>query len=138
MAELDDIFSNGDEKLSDEALLQYLAGNTSDEEKHAVEKKLNVSSFESEAVEGLEQFKHKESLNDYVQQLNKNLHQQLTQKKQRKEKRKIKEMPLAVITVVIILILCVLGYIAIALFQRSKQVNLMPAQTSTHIISAKE
>ena len=134
MAELDDIFSNNKRKLSDEELLKYLDGKASGEETHEVERAMADSSFESEAVEGLEQFKAPENLNDLVLNINKNLQQQLAQKKQRKEKRKIKEMPLAVITVIIILILCVLGYIAIHLFQRNSSESLVPQENKTTIV----
>lgn len=138
MAELDDIFSNNKRKLSDEELLKYLDGKASAEETHAIERAMADSSFENEAVEGLEQFKKREHLNDYVLNLNKNLQQQLAQKKQRKEKRKIKEIPLAVITVIIILILCVLGYIAINLFQRNSSVGLLKQKNvSTHLVQGK-
>ena len=134
MAELDDIFSNNKRKLSDEELLQYLDGTASEQETHDIEKTIADSAFESEAVEGLEQFKKREHLNDYVLNLNKNLQQQLAQKKKRKGKRIIKEMPLAVITVIIILILCVLGYIAIHLFQKNNSGSLVPQKNDTAAI----
>jgi hypothetical protein len=118
MADLNDIFKNEKDKLSDEELLKYLDGKASDDEMHAVEKQLNNSNFENDALEGLEKFRHKENLNDYVKHLNNKLHLQLAQKKQRKHKRKIKDLPLAVITVFIILILAVLGFIVVWLFQQ--------------------
>ncbi|WP_207494331.1 hypothetical protein [Aridibaculum aurantiacum] len=118
MADLKDIFDE-EENLRDEELLKYLSGEATDEEKHAVERKMTDSSFDNDAVEGLQHFKKKEKLDDLVQQLNKNLQQQLSNKKQRKEKREIKQMPLSMITVIIILVLCVLAFFVVHLFQRN-------------------
>lgn len=118
MAELNDIFADDKHNLSDEELLRYLDGKIPEEQKHAVEKKMMNTSFEEEAMEGLQNFKYPSNLNDYVHQLNTKLHQQLNQPKQRKSKRTIQELPLAVITVIIILLLCVLAYVVVMLFQR--------------------
>jgi CHASE3 domain sensor protein len=127
MADLNDIFSDEEETLSDDELLKYLDASTPDAEKHAIEKKLADSAFANEAVEGLQHFNSKKKLDDYVQQLNKNLQKELATKKYRKQKRTIKELPLIIVTVVIILLLCVLGYMVIHLYQKHERTS--PADT---------
>ncbi|RFM27703.1 hypothetical protein [Deminuibacter soli] len=118
MSNLQDILTNnpGDE-LSDEELLLYLEGKLSPEAQHALEAKLVDSAFMNDAVEGLEAFSSKQHLNDYVLQLNKQLHQQLHTRKQQKEKRKIKDLPWLMIYVVIVLLLCILGYVVIRMIR---------------------
>jgi len=125
MADLNDIFSEEEGTLSDEELRRYLDANTPPEEKHALEKKMGTSSFESEAVEGLQQFQNKTRLDNYVAQLNKNLQQQLATKKRKKQKRAIKDLPMIVIVVVTILALITLAYMVIHLYQKNKA-NIEP------------
>lgn len=108
----------GNDDLNEDELLQYLEGKLSPEEQHAFEKKMADSAFVNDAVEGLSAFSSKDHLNEYVQQLNKNLQQQLQAKKQKKEKRKIKDINWQVVYVVIILLLCLLGYTVIRLLKK--------------------
>jgi hypothetical protein len=119
MPDLNDIFSEDEDMLSDDELLKYLDEKTPEEEKHALEKKMPSSAFENEAIEGLQKFRNKQKLDDYVKQLNKNLHQQIAARKQAKRSRKIKELPMIILVVVIILAICILGYIVIHLYQKN-------------------
>jgi hypothetical protein len=119
MPDLNDIFSEEEGMLSDEELLKYLDAHTPEEEKHKLEKKMAASSFEQEAVEGLQKFGNQQKLDNYVSQLNKHLQQQLAAKKQHKAKRRIKELPMIILVVIIILTICILGYIVIHLYQNS-------------------
>lgn len=93
--------------------MNYLAGNTTGEDAHLVEKQMAESDFVSDAVEGLQAIKSTKSLDEYVSQLNKKLQQQLEEKKHRKEKREIKHLGWIILAVIIILALCILGYIII-------------------------
>src|SRR5947208_11555753 len=98
MADLKDILFDDDEQLNEDELMKYLDNNLSEEEKLEFEKKIAASSFENDAVDGLKSFKNKQSLNDYVNQINKNLEKQLQLKKQKKEKRKLKGFSWIILT----------------------------------------
>ncbi len=115
MKDLTKILKDGEEP-NEEQLMNYLAGNASEEEQHAVESSMNESPFVSDAVEGLQQLGDPSKLNDYVLQLNKNLHEQLAARKTRKEKREIKDISWGIIAVITILLLCIVGYTVIKMF----------------------
>ncbi len=74
MDDLKDILSGDAESISEEELVKYLEGSLSNEERHLFEKKTADSSFVNDAIEGLQGFKNKKKLDQYVNQLNKNLH----------------------------------------------------------------
>ncbi len=120
MSDLHNILEHDDE-LSAEELLKYLQGNLSDKERHETEKKLVDSPFADEALQGLQAFKNKKNIQKYVDELNKQLQKQTTQKKKRQQKRKLKGMDWLMITIVIVLLLCFLGYWAIHLQQSIKK-----------------
>jgi hypothetical protein len=111
-----------DDELNEEQLKKYVSGETSPEEMHVVEKQMADSDFVNDAVEGLQAISSKQKLDDYVNQLNKNLHQHLISKKQIKNKRKIKYLLWIIVAVIIILLLCILTYIVIKM-QREKQIE---------------
>ncbi|HEX8333321.1 MAG TPA: hypothetical protein VF622_11895 [Segetibacter sp.] len=113
MSDWKDILSGKEEHANEDELIKYLEGNLSEEEKHAFEKKTADSEFVNDAVEGLSQFKSKQQLNEYVEQLNKNLHTQLDQRKKRKEKRKLKDNPWILVAVLLILALVIIGFVVV-------------------------
>ncbi len=119
MEDLNNIWTIDDE-LNEEQLLNYLQGNTSSDEAHLIEKQMADDAFVNDAIEGLQAFKSTKSLNEYVGQLNKKLQQQLEAKKQKKEKREIKHMGWIILAVVIILVLCVLGYVVIHMLHENE------------------
>ena len=119
MTDLTNILRNEDE-LNEDQLRKYIAGDANAEEMHEVEKNMADDEFVNDAVEGLQDFSSQAKLNDYVEQLNKKLHQQLEQPKERKKKRDIKNLSLIIIAVIIILIICVIGYWIIKI-QREKE-----------------
>ncbi|QEC67151.1 hypothetical protein FRZ67_07540 [Panacibacter ginsenosidivorans] len=108
MADLSNILQSNDD-LNEEQLKKYLSGEASAEELHAVEKNMADDPFTNDAVEGLQNFSSEAKLNDYVEQLNKKLHQQLELPKKRKEKRRIKDLSWVIIAVIIILLLCIVA-----------------------------
>jgi len=120
-----------DDDLNEEQLKKYLSGNISDEERHEVEKKMADSALMNDAVEGLQKFSSDKKLDDYVDHLNKDLHQYLEGKKEIKEKRKIRDLSWIIIAAVIILLLCLLGYVVIRM-QREKEVR---KNSSAQVIS---
>lgn len=109
-----------DDEFNEAELKKYLSGETPAEDLHAIEKKMADSEFINDAVEGLQSFSSAKKMDDYVAQLNKNLHQQLDAKKLRKEKRKISDMRWIIIAVITVLLLCVLAFVVIKM-QREKQ-----------------
>lgn len=108
------ILSNSNKDIDNQKLMDYLTGKLSDEEKHEVEKALADNDFLNDAAEGLEHFRNQHNLGSYVDQLNKDLHRQLREKKQRREKRKIKDTPWLYFAVILILTLIVLAYVVIS------------------------
>jgi membrane-bound ClpP family serine protease len=117
MADLKDILNQEDEPNNEE-LMKYLKGNASEEERIAIEKQMADSSFMNDAVEGLQHFKDPVQVNEYVEQLNKQLHNHTTQKLLRKKKRKLKDQNWLVIAILAILLLCVTGYLLIHFYSR--------------------
>lgn len=126
MSNLQNILNDGDE-LNEEDLLKYLNGNLSSEEKNAVEQKMANSSFADDALEGLQQFKSKKDINTYVAELNEQLHKQTSAPKKRRIKRRLKNMQGIEITVVIVILLCLLGYFVVKNYLQHRQ----PSKPST-------
>lgn len=115
MADWKDILSNNDVPPENEELINYLQNHLTEEEKNAFEQKTLDSLFVNDAVEGLEHVARKENLQQYVQQLNKNLHQQLAAKKGKKQRRFFNEQPWVITTIIILLAICIIGYVMIRL-----------------------
>ena len=107
-----------DDQLNEEQLLNYLNNNLSDEERHALEMEMVDNNFINDAVEGLQDFKSKQNIQDYVDQLNHQLIRHTTKKRIRKGKRKLKQQDWIVISVMIIVILCLLGYVVVKEFEK--------------------
>jgi hypothetical protein len=123
--DLKDILNDNDDLQNDD-LLKYMQGNLSKDEQHKVEQQMADSDFVSDAVEGLESMKNKKSIEEYVDELNRQLHKQIETKKKRREKRKLKEYPWVTIAVIIVLGLCLLAYIVIRAYQKNKNVGSKP------------
>lgn len=126
MEDLTNILSSGDE-FTEEQLLSYLQGNITGEDAHLVEKQMAESDFINDAVEGLQSFKSPKRLDEYVGQLNKKLQQQLEVKKQKKQKRAIKHMEWIILAVILILVLCILGYVIIHMAREHELHKKLPA-----------
>ncbi len=111
---------NDDGELSEELLMRYAAGNVSDEERHKIESQMINSSFVSDAAEGLQAFENKNTALHYVDDLNKQLQKETNKKKKRHTKLKLPNMDWIIISVVIVLLLCVLGYAVLHLYYAKK------------------
>ena len=107
------ILSNSNKDIDNQKLMDYLSGKLSDQEKHEVEMWMVDNDFENEAMEGLQQMAANKKLDGYVDQLNKELHQYIKQKKDRREKRKIANGFWTYIAIVIILLVIILAYVVI-------------------------
>jgi CHASE3 domain sensor protein len=117
VSDLKDILNEEDDPRNDD-LLKYIQGDLSKDEQYEVEKQIASSDFTSDAMDGLQQIRNKRSIDDYVDELNRQLQKQVSVKKQRKEKRKLKDNQWIVIAVVVVLGLCILGYAVIRYYEK--------------------
>jgi hypothetical protein len=119
---------NEDDDLKNDELLKYLQGDLSKDEQHELEKQMASSDFVSDAMEGLQQIPNKRSIDDYVNELNRQLQKQVSAKKQRKEKRKLKDNQWIIIAVVIVLGFCILGYAMIRYYKKDSSDKIAPTE----------
>ena len=107
------ILSNSNKDIDNQKLMDYLSGKLSEQEKHEVEVWMVDNDFENEALEGLQQMAGNKKLEGYVDQLNKELHQYIKQKKDRREKRKIDTSFWVYTAIVIVLLIIILAYMVL-------------------------
>lgn len=111
------ILSNSNKDIDNQKLMDYLAGKLSEQDKNEVERWMADNDFANEAMEGLQDFTAKKDINNYVDQLNKELNQYIQHKKQRRERRKIQDQPWTYLAIFLILLFIVLAYIVIKRLQ---------------------
>lgn len=126
MEDIDKILHNDDE-LNDALLIKYLEGNLSEQERFAVESKMADSAFINDAVEGLESIDDKKSIPHYLNELNAQLKKHTLSKKKKKQKRTIPDMGWIITTLVIILLLCIMGFFVLKMHEGTAN---KPAPTS--------
>lgn len=107
------ILSNSNKDIDNQKLMDYLSGKLQGQEKHEVEQWMIDNEFASEAMEGLEQLAGKKNIQGYVDQLNKELHQYIVQKKERRQKRTPSNSLWVYIAIVFILLIIILAYMVI-------------------------
>lgn len=108
------ILSNSNKDIDNQKLMDYLSGKLSEQEKHEVEMWMVDNDFENEAVEGLQQMAGNKKLEGYVDQLNKELHQYIRQKKDRREKRRINNSFWVYTAIAFVLLIIILVYMVIS------------------------
>lgn len=110
------ILSNSNKDIDNQKLMDYLSGKLSEQEKHEVEMWMVDNDFENEALEGLQEMAGtgNKKLEGYVDQLNKELHLYIKQKKDRREKRKIDTSFWVYTAIVFILLIIILAYMVIS------------------------
>jgi hypothetical protein len=108
---LKDILSNLNPEVDQEMLLQYLQGKLSAQEQHQLEKQVMGDDFDSDALEGLEEFKNKKNITALVDQLNSDLKRRTEKKKRFREKLKLRLDSNLLVAIVIILLLIILSFI---------------------------
>lgn len=113
MSDLKDILSNTNKDIDNQKLMDYLSQQLSKQESHDIERMMADDELLNDAVEGLEQFKDKKEMAEYVEQLNSSLQKKVQKKKSRKEKRKIKDQPWIYFTIVLLLLLLIICFIII-------------------------
>jgi len=107
---LKDILSNLNPEVDQETLLQYLQGKLPAQEQHQLEKQMMGDDFDSDALEGLQEFQSKKNLAALVDQLNFDLKKRTEKKKRFREKLKLKLDSNVIVAIIIILLLIILSY----------------------------
>lgn len=107
---LKDILSNLNPEVDQEALMQYLQGKLSAKEQHELEKQMMGDDFDSDAMEGLQEFQNKKNLSALVDQLNADLKKRTEKKKRFKEKLKLDLDSNLIVAIIIILLLIILSF----------------------------
>ena len=113
-----DILSDGNQGIDNQKLVDYLCGNLSAAQRQEVEEMMRENAFMQEAMEGLGRVGNKNHSQQYVEQLNKNLQSQLEKKKNRREKRRLREYPWIYFTILLIILICLVGFFMIRQFLR--------------------
>jgi hypothetical protein len=108
------ILSNSNKDIDNQKLMDYLSGKLTEQEKHEVEAWMVDNEFGNEAMEGLQQLAGKKNIEGYVDQLNKELHHYIQQKKERREKRTINNSLWVYIAIVFILLIIILSWLVIS------------------------
>lgn len=117
MNNLKDILGNSNKDIDNQKLMDYLSGKLSDEEQHEMERLMQESEMNNDALEGLQEVKNKASIDLIAFDLNNKLKQQLNLKNNRRNKRKVTNFNLTVMAIILILLLCILGYVVIKMYQ---------------------
>jgi hypothetical protein len=110
---LKDILSGLSKDIDQETLLLYLQGKLTEEKKNEVEKKIMESEFDSDAIEGLEQFRNKKDLSTLVDQLNLDLQKKIRKKKERRRKLQLKEQPWLYFAILMVIFLIIISYLVL-------------------------
>ncbi len=116
MEDVNNLWS-ADDELNEDELVNYLKGNLPAEDAHQIEKQMADSSFVNDSVEGLQQFSSAEKINSYVQNINTDLQQKLAVKK-RTARKGIQNLSWEFIAVIIVILLCLLGYAIIEMLHK--------------------
>jgi hypothetical protein len=116
MEDLNNLLS-AEEEFNEDELMNYLKENLSAEDAYHVEKQMADSSFVNDGVEGLQQFSSAEKINNYIQYINTDLKQKLAVKK-RPQKKGIQNLSWEFIAVIIVILLCLLGYAIVEMLHK--------------------
>lgn len=80
------ILSNSNKDISNQQLMDYLAGKLPESDKHSVEQELSADPFLNDAAEGLSQVADPKQIDFFVEQLNRDLLQKVQNKKKRRRR----------------------------------------------------
>ena len=107
------ILANSNKDIDNQQLMDYLSGKLSGDALHELERSMAGDEFLNDAVEGLQQIGDKKDMQSYVDELNAAMQKSLQKKKQRRLRLRIKEEPWTYLAIILVIVLCVLGYIVI-------------------------
>ena len=111
--ELLNILSNNNKDIDNQKLMDYLNGELSESEKNEVERWIADNEFAEDAVEGLQEFPSTLHLKQQVNILNRELRKTLDKKRLKRSRRKLFDNRWALISLVLVLVLAVIGYLVI-------------------------
>ncbi|MDQ6763217.1 MAG: hypothetical protein M3015_11400 [Bacteroidota bacterium] len=117
------ILSNSNKDIDNQKLMDYLSDKLTGKEKHELEEAMIDSEMINDAVEGLGGLKNKKDVSALVEQLNLNLKKQLEKKKSKKLKRSLKDLPWLYLTIILILIMILIGFLVIKKHLDSEKTN---------------
>ncbi|HXB94560.1 MAG TPA: hypothetical protein VNU70_05355 [Puia sp.] len=107
------ILSNSNKDIDNQQLMDYLSGKLSGEALHEMERTMADNAFLNDAVEGLQQLEGKKKIETYVDELNAAMLKNLDKKKNRRMRRRLREEPWTYLAILLVLVLCVIGYFLI-------------------------
>jgi hypothetical protein len=107
---LKDILSGLSTEVDQQKLLEYLQGKLSAEKQHELEEQMLQDDFAADAMEGLQNIKDKQKIQQLVEQLNKDLAKKTEKKKALRRKLELRLEPSMIIAIVVILLLIVVSY----------------------------
>ena len=116
------ILSNSNKDIDNQQLMDYLNGQLSGDALHEVEKSMADNEFLNDAVEGLQGLEGKTNMQSYVDELNAAMQKSLTKKKARRLRRRLKDQNWTLLAIILVIVLCVLGYLVIKLLLRHKAI----------------
>ncbi len=99
--------------IDNQKLMDYASGKLSPEDQHEVEKWMLENPFDADAIEGLQNAGGEKNIHATVEQLNKQLHKYLQQKKHKRRKKLDSSNIWTYVAVLFILALAVLVYLII-------------------------
>lgn len=105
-------------KSTEEDLLRYLDKTLDKDERFALEEQLLEDGFEKDAIEGLQELANTGIAKNYTNELNARLDQLTHINKRKRKLRDIPSQQWVLIAVVVILILCILGYYVLHLLNQ--------------------
>ena len=110
---LKDILTHLQSEVDQQTLLKYLEGKLTADEQHELEKQALEGDFESDAMDGLQDFTNKAKIASLVAQLNQDLDRKTKKKKKWPYKRDAKVEPWLFITIIIVLVIALISYVII-------------------------
>ena len=110
------ILARSNKDIDSQKLMDYINGKLTTKENREIEEMLNDNSFADDAVEGLGQVGDQKKLLEYVEQLNQELHRQLDRSRKNRTRKKLFEYPWIYLAVILILVLCVIGFLLIRMY----------------------
>jgi hypothetical protein len=116
------ILSNSNKDIDNQQLMDYLNGKLSGDALHDVEKSMADNEFLNDAVEGLQRLEGKTNMQSYVDELNASMQKSLAKKKARRLRRRLKDQNWTLLAIILVIVLCVLGYIVIKILLRHKAI----------------
>lgn len=117
--EILNILSDNNPGLDANKIADYLNDKLPPAEKHEVEKAFSEAGIESDAIEGLQEFKSPKDAIALADQLNKKLQQQLAEKRNQKQSKKPSNLYWLYLAIILIVVIIVIAFFLIQRFLQS-------------------